>query len=330
MAETEQTTTQNVNLQFLDFEQPIAELEEKIEELRKVETDSEINIGEEIARLQERSQELTKRIFTSLSPAQVSKLARHPRRPYTLDYAERILEDIDELHGDRLFSDDPAIVCGIGRFEGQGVAFIGHQKGRNTKENIHRNFGMPRPEGYRKAMRIMHLAERFKLPLLTFIDTPGAYPGVGAEERGQSEAIATNLAVMAALKTPIIATVIGEGGSGGALAIGVADRVLMLSYATYAVISPEGCASILWKSADKAADAAEAMGITSQRLGELGLIDQIIEEPLGGAHRDPAATAAAVAEVIRPALVELSGKQTSVLLEERRAKLDKFGRFTEK
>ena len=330
MAETEQTTTQNVNLQFLDFEQPIAELEEKIEELRKVETDSEINIGEEIARLQERSQELTKRIFTSLSPAQVSKLARHPRRPYTLDYAERILEDIDELHGDRLFSDDPAIVCGIGRFEGQGVAFIGHQKGRNTKENIHRNFGMPRPEGYRKAMRIMHLAERFKLPLLTFIDTPGAYPGVGAEERGQSEAIATNLAVMAALKTPIIATVIGEGGSGGALAIGVADRVFMLSYATYAVISPEGCASILWKSADKAADAAEAMGITSQRLGELGLIDQIIEEPLGGAHRDPAATAAAVAEVIRPALVELSGKQTSVLLEERRAKLDKFGRFTEK
>ena len=330
MAETEQTTTQNVNLQFLDFEQPIAELEEKIEELRKVETDSEINIGEEIARLQERSEELTKRIFSSLTPAQVSKLARHPRRPYTLDYVDRILEDIDELHGDRLFSDDPAIVCGIGRFEGQGVAFIGHQKGRNTKENIHRNFGMPRPEGYRKAMRIMHLAERFRLPLLTFIDTPGAYPGVGAEERGQSEAIATNLAVMAALNTPIIATVIGEGGSGGALAIGVADRVFMLSYATYAVISPEGCASILWKSAEKAADAAEAMGITSERLAELELIDQVVEEPLGGAHRNPAIMAEAVAEAIRPALAELSGKQTSILLEERRAKLDKFGRFTEK
>ena len=330
MAETEQASTKNLNLQFLDFEQPIAELEEKIEELRKVESDSEINIGDEISRLSERSEELTRRIFSSLSPWQVSKLARHPRRPYTLDYVQILLDDIDELHGDRLYSDDPAIVCGVGKFEGQGVAFIGHQKGRNTKENIRRNFGMPRPEGYRKAMRIMHLAERFSLPLLTFIDTPGAYPGVGAEERGQSEAIATNLAVMAALKTPIIATVIGEGGSGGALAIGVADRVFMLSYATYAVISPEGCASILWKSADKAADAAEAMGITSQRLSELGLIDQVIDEPLGGAHRNPKATAESVATAIRTALIELSGKQTNELLAERRMKLDKFGRFTEK
>ena len=330
MAETDQASAKNVNLQFLDFEQPIAELEEKIEELRKVESDSEINIGDEISRLSERSEELTRRIFSSLSPWQVSKLARHPRRPYTLDYVQILLEDLDELHGDRLYSDDPAIVCGVGKFEGQGVAFIGHQKGRNTKENIHRNFGMPRPEGYRKAMRVMHLAERFGLPLLTFIDTPGAYPGVGAEERGQSEAIATNLAVMAALKTPIIATVIGEGGSGGALAIGVADRVFMLSYATYAVISPEGCASILWKSADKAADAAEAMGITSQRLSELGLIDRVIDEPLGGAHRNPKATAESVAAAIRTALIELTGKQTNELLTERRMKLDKFGRFTEK
>ena len=330
MSENEQTTVQNVNLSFLDFEQPIAELEAKIEELRKVESDSEINIGDEISRLSERSEELTKRIFSSLTPWQVSKLARHPRRPFTLDYVERFLEDIEELHGDRLYSDDPAIVCGVGKFEGQGVAFIGHQKGRNTKENIHRNFGMPRPEGYRKAMRIMKLAERFHLPLLTFIDTPGAYPGIGAEERGQSEAIATNLEVMASLRTPIIATVIGEGGSGGALAIGVADRVLMLSYSTYAVISPEGCASILWKSADKAADAADAMGITSERLNELGLIDQVIEEPLGGAHRDPDAIAESVADAIRAALGELTPKPAAELITERHAKLNRFGRFSEK
>ncbi|MGR8947150.1 MAG: acetyl-CoA carboxylase carboxyltransferase subunit alpha [Gammaproteobacteria bacterium] len=330
MSDTESLAPQSVNLKFLDFEQPIAELEAKIEELRKVETDSEINIGDEITRLGERSEELTKRIFSALSPWQVSKLARHPLRPFTLDYLDRVLDSFDELHGDRLYSDDPAIVCGIGKFDGRGVAFIGHQKGRNTKENIQRNFGMPRPEGYRKAMRIMKLAERFNLPLLTFIDTPGAYPGIGAEERGQSEAIATNLAVMAALKTPIIATVIGEGGSGGALAIGVADRLFMLSYATYSVISPEGCASILWKSSDKAADAAAAMGITSGRLQELGLIDGVIDEPLGGAHRDPDATAAAIATHLASELQLLSAKPTSQLLEERREKLYRFGRFTEK
>lgn len=330
MADNEITTPPSVNLKFLDFEQPIAELEAKIEELRKVESDSEINIGDEIARLGERSEELTKRIFSSLSPWQVSKLARHPLRPYTLDYVERLLEDIDELHGDRLYSDDPAIVCGIGKFNGEGVAFIGHQKGRNTKENIQRNFGMPRPEGYRKAMRIMKLAERFNLPLLTFIDTPGAYPGIGAEERGQSEAIATNLAIMASLKTPIIATVIGEGGSGGALAIGVADRVLMLSYATYAVISPEGCASILWKSAEKAADAASAMAITSDRLKALGLIDEIIEEPLGGAHRNPDATAAAVAAELSTSLATLTALPIPELIEQRREKLARFGEFVDK
>ena len=330
MADNEIPAPPSVNLKFLDFEQPIAELEAKIEELRKVESDSEINIGDEISRLGERSEELTKRIFSSLTPWQVSKLARHPLRPYTLDYVERLLEDIDELHGDRLYSDDPAIVCGIGKFKGEGVAFIGHQKGRNTKENIQRNFGMPRPEGYRKAMRIMNLAERFKLPLLTFIDTPGAYPGIGAEERGQSEAIATNLAIMASLKTPIIATVIGEGGSGGALAIGVADRVLMLSYATYAVISPEGCASILWKSSDKAADAAAAMAITSERLKELGLIDQIIDEPLGGAHRDPDVTAENVANELSSALSALNSISTPELIEQRRQKLARFGQFVEK
>ena len=330
MADNEIPAPPSVNLKFLDFEQPIAELEAKIEELRKVESDSEINIGDEISRLGERSEELTKRIFSSLTPWQVSKLARHPLRPYTLDYVERLLEDIDELHGDRLYSDDPAIVCGIGKFKGEGVAFIGHQKGRNTKENIQRNFGMPRPEGYRKAMRIMNLAERFKLPLLTFIDTPGAYPGIGAEERGQSEAIATNLAIMASLKTPIIATVIGEGGSGGALAIGVADRGLMLSYATYAVISPEGCASILWKSSDKAADAAAAMAITSERLKELGLIDQIIDEPLGGAHRDPDVTAENVANELSSALSALNSISTPELIEQRRQKLARFGQFVEK
>ena len=330
MTDNTEVSTQNINMKFLDFEQPIAELEAKIEELRKVESDTEINIGDEIAKLGERSEELTRRIFSSLSPWQVSKLARHPLRPYTLDYVEALFDDVDELHGDRLYSEDSAIVCGLGKFEGQGIAFIGHQKGRNTKQNIERNFGMPRPEGYRKAMRIMKLAERFQLPLLTFIDTPGAYPGIGAEERGQSEAIATNLAVMAALKTPIIATVIGEGGSGGALAIGIADQVNMLSYATYAVISPEGCASILWKSAEKASDAADAMGITSERLLELGLIDNIIEEPLGGAHRDMTAIADDVATALGRQLAALKSLTVDEMMAARRAKLNLFGQFTEK
>jgi acetyl-CoA carboxylase carboxyl transferase subunit alpha len=319
-----------VNLDFLDFEQPIAELEAKIEGLRQVGHDSEINISEEIERLGERSRELTRDIFSSLTSWQISRLARHPLRPYTLDYVERLFDDIDELHGDRLFSDEPAIVAGIGRFSGHGAVFIGHQKGRNTKENLYRNFGMPRPEGYRKAMRVMQLAERFRLPVFTFIDTPGAYPGIGAEERSQSEAIARNLLVMAGLRTPIITTIIGEGGSGGALAIGVGDRVFMLKYATYAVISPEGCASILWKSADKAADAAEAMGVTSTRLLELGLIDGIIEEPLGGAHRDIDRAVSAVGEQLAESLAELSVLDPDALLLRRRARFEGFGNFVEK
>jgi len=273
-------------MNFLDFEQPIAELEAKIEELRYVGNDKELNINEEISRLKKRSRELTESIFSSLGPWQVSQIARHPQRPYTQDYIDRIFTDFEELHGERYFADDPAIIAGIARINDSPVAVIGHQKGRDTNERIMRNYGMPKPEGYRKALRIMQLAERFNLPVLTFIDTPGAYPGIDAEERGQSEAIARNLLVMSELKTPIIATVIGEGGSGGALAIGVADRLLMLQYSTYAVISPEGCASILWKSADKAKEAAEVMGITAPRLNELGLIDRIIDEPLGGAHRD--------------------------------------------
>ncbi len=320
----------HVNLNFLDFEQPIAELEAKIDDLRQVGHDSELNITEEISHLSERSRELTRDIFSSLTPWQISRLARHPLRPYTLDYVERLFDDIDELHGDRVFSDDPAVVAGIGRFSGRGVAFIGHQKGRNTKENLYRNFGMPRPEGYRKAMRIMELAERFRLPVFTFIDTPGAYPGIGAEERGQSEAIARNLFVMAGLRTPIIATIIGEGGSGGALAIGVGDRVFMLKYATYAVISPEGCASILWKSAEKAADAAAAMGMTSERLLKLGLIDAIIEEPLGGAHRDIDQTVRSVGDSLMNSLDELSALDPDSLLQRRRAKFRGFGNYIEK
>jgi len=319
-----------VNLKFLDFEQPIAELEAKIEDLRQVGNDSEINISDEIDRLAERSRELTRDIFSGLSPWQVSRLARHPLRPYTLDYVERLFDDIDELHGDRLFGDDPAIVAGIGRFSGAGAAFIGHQKGRNTKENLHRNFGMPRPEGYRKAARIMELAERFRLPVFTFIDTPGAYPGIGAEERGQSEAIAKNLLKMASLRTPIITTIIGEGGSGGALAIGVADRVYMLKYATYAVISPEGCASILWKSAEKAAEAAAAMGVTSGRLFDLGLIDGIIEEPLGGAHRNLDQVVSAVGEQLVESLGELSALDPDSLIGRRRARFQGFGNYVEK
>lgn len=329
-ADNTEIASGQVNLNFLDFEQPIAELEAKIEELRLVGHDSEINITEEIERLGKRSDELTRQIFGNLKPWQVSRLARHPRRPYTLDYVTALLDEVHELHGDRAFADDPAIVCGLGRMDGQGVAFIGHQKGRNTKENLVRNFGMPRPEGYRKAMRIMRLAERFRLPLITFIDTPGAYPGIGAEERGQSEAIAQNLLVMAGLRTPIIAVVIGEGGSGGALAIGVGDRVLMLQYATYAVISPEGCASILWKSADKAAVAAEAMGITSASLERLGLIDEVVEEPLGGAHRDPELAAANVRAAVAAALTELGAVSSDDLLAERRRRLAAVGEFSEK
>ena len=281
-----------MDLNFLDFEQPIAELEAKIEELRLVGHDNEINIQEEIERLQKKSRALTESIFAGLTPWQISQLSRHPQRPYLLDYMRRIFDEFHELHGDRAFADDPAIVGGLARMDGRPVMVIGHQKGRDTKEKIHRNFGMPRPEGYRKALRLMEMAERFRLPILTFIDTPGAYPGVGAEERGQSEAIARNLQVMSRLRTPILCTVVGEGGSGGALAIGVGDRLLMLQYSTYSVISPEGCASILWKSADKAQLAAEAMAITSDKLKELGLVDLVIPEPLGGAHRDPDAMAA--------------------------------------
>ena len=318
-----------MNLNFLDFEQPIAELEAKIAELRRVGDDSEINISEEVTRLETKSRQLTKQIFSKLTPWQISQLARHPKRPYTLDYIGRIFTQFQELHGDRAFSDDAAIVGGVGRLDGRSVVIIGHQKGRDTKEKVRRNFGMPRPEGYRKALRLMNLAERFKLPILTFIDTPGAYPGLDAEERGQSEAIARNLFVMSQLKTPILCTVIGEGGSGGALAIGVGDRVMMLQYSTYSVISPEGCASILWKSADKASEAAEAMGITSTRLKQLKLIDHVIEEPLGAAHRDVDAMAkqlkSALLENLAP-LLEMSGQQ---LVDTRYQRLMKFGNFKE-
>lgn len=329
MATTGTEPTQH-HLNFLDFEQPIAELEAKIEALRKVGNDTDLNISDEIARLQERSRDLSRQIFSNLTAWQISRLARHAQRPYTLDYAERIFDSFEELHGDRLFADDPAIVAGIARLNGRGVAFIGQQKGRNTRDNLYRNFGMPKPEGYRKALRIMEMAERFKLPLLTFIDTPGAYPGIDAEERGQSEAIARNLLVMANLKTPIVATVIGEGGSGGALAIGVADRVLMLQYATYAVISPEGCASILWKSAARAADAAEAMGITSERLLQLKLIDTIIAEPLGGAHRDFARIAERVKGAVLEALEPLCKLDGEKLVQQRHLRLNRFGDFAEK
>ena len=319
-----------LNLNFLDFEQPIAELEAKIEELRLVGHDSEINISEEIDRLSKRSEELTRQIFSSLTAWQISKLARHPKRPYTLDYIERIFDDVHELHGDRTFADDPAIVSGIARLNGYSIAFIGHQKGRNTKDNLQRNFGMPRPEGYRKALRIMEMAERFRLPVVTLIDTPGAYPGIGAEERGQSEAIARNLLSMSSLKTPIVAAVIGEGGSGGALAIGVADRVLMMQYATYAVISPEGCASILWKSADKAAEAAEAMGITSDSLAELDLIDEVIDEPLGGAHRNVDEAATNLKASIESALKDLTVMNPEDLVLTRRSRLNSMGRYVER
>ena len=314
-------------MNFLDFEQPIAELDAKIEELRYVGSDSEININEEIIKLQKRSDELIESIFSSLSAWQYSQVARHPQRPYTLDYIDRMFTDFEELHGDRSFADDPAIVCGIGRLEGIPVAIIGHQKGRDTNDRIYRNYGMPKPEGYRKALRIMKLAERFKLPVLTFIDTPGAYPGIGAEERGQSEAIARNLITMSALKTPIISTVIGEGGSGGALAIGVGDKLFMMKYSTYSVISPEGCASILWKSADKAEQAAEVMGITAKSLQELGLIDEIIEEPLGAAHRDYDNTAKILKNSLVMAVNELKLKDIGDLVNARQNRIRQYGCF---
>ena len=314
-----------MNINFLDFEQPIAELQAKIEELRLVGDDNEINIGEEIARLESKSRSLTESIFSSLNAWQISQLARHPQRPYTLDYLDRIFTDLEELHGDRAFADDPAIVGGLARLDGRPVMVIGHQKGRDTREKVQRNFGMPRPEGYRKALRLMQMAERFRLPVLTFIDTPGAYPGVDAEERGQSEAIARNLFVMAGLKTPILSTVIGEGGSGGALAIGVADRLLMLQYSTYSVISPEGCASILWKSADKAPEAAEAMGITAERLHSLGLVDEVLPEPLGGAHRDVDAMAQTLRHALNEGLERLGALPVDKLLDARYRRLMAYG-----
>ncbi len=314
-----------MNPNYLDFEQPIAELQAKIEELRLVGDSADLNISDEIARLEEKSRSLTESIFSDLSAWQVSQLARHPQRPYTLDYIEYIFEEFDEIHGDRHFADDQAIVGGIARIDEMPVMVIGHQKGRGVHERQRRNFGMPRPEGYRKALRLMEMAERFKMPIMTFIDTPGAYPGIDAEERGQSEAIAFNLAKMSQLKTPIIATVIGEGGSGGALAIGVCDELMMMNYSTYSVISPEGCASILWKSAERAADAAKAMGITSERLHELGLVDQVISEPLGGAHRDPALTAANLKRHLLETLGKLQDMSQDELLERRYKRLMSYG-----
>jgi acetyl-CoA carboxylase carboxyl transferase subunit alpha len=317
-----------MNPEFLDFEQPIAELQAKIEELRYV-GDAEINLSEEISKLEEKANSLTRSIFAKLTPRQISQLARHPKRPYTLDLIKYLFTDFQELHGDRAFADDKAIVGGVARFRGQSVMVIGHQKGRDTNENIKRNFGMPRPEGYRKALRLMRMAEKFHLPVITFIDTPGAYPGIGAEERGQSEAIARNLYEMAKLRTPIICTVVGEGGSGGALAIGVGDHVMMLQYATYSVISPEGCASILWKSAEKAADAADAMGITADRLKSLGLIEQVIPEPLGGAHRDMEAAARNIGMALETNLRTLNAMNLDKLLDKRYRRIMGFGQFEE-
>jgi acetyl-CoA carboxylase carboxyl transferase subunit alpha len=319
-----------MNLNFLEFEQPIAELEAKIDELRYIGDDSDVNINEEVSKLEAKSRALTQSNFSSLTAWQISQLARHPQRPYTLDYIVRVFTDFQELHGDRCYADDRAIIGGVGRLEGIPVMIIGQQKGRDTREKLHRNFGMPRPEGYRKAMRLMKMAERFGLPLLTFIDTPGAYPGIGAEERGQSEAIARNLFVMSDLRIPVICTVIGEGGSGGALAIGIGDRILMLQYSTYSVISPEGCASILWKSADNAEDAAEALGITSTRLKELGLIDRIIGEPLGGAHRDIDAMAESVKQVLLEELRHLQAILPQELMEARYRHLMAYGEFTDR
>ncbi len=312
---------------FLEFEKPIAELEAKIEELRFVGDDSEINIGEEIARLRAKSDQLTRSLFSNLSAWQVTQLARHPQRPYTLDYIHYCFTDYQELHGDRMYADDRALVTGLARIEGRAVVVIGHQKGRDTKARVHRNYGMPKPEGYRKALRVMKLAQRFGLPVITLIDTPGAYPGVGAEERGQSEAIARNLLEMCQLRVPIISLVIGEGGSGGALAIGVADHLMMLQYSIYSVISPEGCASILWKSAEKAEIAAEAMGVTAERLKRLELVDEVIAEPLGGAHRDAAGCAEAVRNALLKALADLEGLSPEALISRRRERLAGYGAF---
>jgi acetyl-CoA carboxylase carboxyl transferase subunit alpha len=312
---------------YLEFEQPIAELEAKINELRRVESDNEMQLGDEIAKLEAKSRALTETIYKDLSAWQVAQIARHPRRPYTLDYVEKLFTDFEELHGDRAYADDAAIVCGIAKFESRSIAVIGHQKGRNTRENLIRNFGMPRPEGYRKALRIMEMAEKFQMPIVTFIDTPGAYPGVGAEERGQAQAIARNLYRMAELKTPIICNVIGEGGSGGALAIGVGDHLTMLSYSTYSVISPEGCASILWKNADKAEDAAETLGITSDRLFELNLVDEVIKEPMSGAHRDLEATSENMRASLSENIARLTKMNTQDLLEARFERLTSYGIF---
>ncbi|MBN8411820.1 acetyl-CoA carboxylase carboxyltransferase subunit alpha [Halomonas denitrificans] len=314
-----------MNPNYLDFEQPIAELQAKIEELRLVGNDSQVSLADEISRLEEKSRKLTESIFKDLTPWQVSQLSRHPQRPYTLDYLEHVFSDFDELHGDREFADDAAIVGGVARLNDRPVMIIGHQKGRDVKEKVRRNFGMPRPEGYRKACRLMEMAERFKMPVLTFIDTPGAYPGIDAEERGQSEAIAYNLAVMSRLKTPIVSTVVGEGGSGGALAIGVCDELMMLEYSTYSVISPEGCASILWKSAERASDAAQAMGITASRLKELGFVDNLIKEPLGGAHRFPYEAATRVRDAISESLERLDALDSDALLARRYERLMSYG-----
>lgn len=318
-----------MKISFLDFEQQIADLDGKIESLRFAQDDSAVDISEEIARLEKKNQTLTREIYAKLTPWQISQVARHPQRPYTLDYLSLIFSDFEELHGDRAFADDHAIVGGLARFNGQSVMVIGHQKGSGTKEKVYRNFGMPRPEGYRKALRLMRLAEKFGIPVLTFIDTPGAYPGIDAEERGQSEAIGRNLYVMAELRVPIIVTVIGEGGSGGALAIGVGDVVQMLQYSTYSVISPEGCASILWKSAEKASEAAEIMGITASRLKTLGLIDKIVHEPLGGAHRDPVAMGQNLRKALLDSMKQVSALSTSELLEARFARLMAYGRTKE-
>ena len=314
---------------FLDFEQPISELEAKIEELRYVQDDSAVDISEEISRLQKKSSTLTRDIYSKLSAWQISQVARHPQRPYSLDYFQNLFTDFEELQGDRVFAEDPSIVGGLARFGSQTVMVIGHQKGRDTKDKLYRNFGMPKPEGYRKALRLMKLAEKFNLPVMTFVDTPGAYPGVGAEERGQSEAIGRNLFAMAELRVPIIVTIIGEGGSGGALAIAVGDVTLMLQYSIYSVISPEGCASILWKSADKAPDAAETLGITANRLKTLGLVDRVVAEPPGGAHRDPTAITQTLRKSLLDALTEVQSKSTDALIESRFERLMAYGKFKE-
>ena len=320
----------NMKPVFLDFEQPIAELTNKIDELRFVQGESAVDISDEIARLQKKSTDLTKSIFSKLTPAQISQVSRHPQRPYTYDYINTLFTDFEELHGDRHYADDHAIVGGLARFNGQSVVVVGHQKGRDTKEKIRRNFGMPRPEGYRKALRLMQTAEKFNLPIMTFVDTPGAYPGIGAEERGQSEAIGRNLYELTRLRVPILCTIIGEGGSGGALAIAVGDYVNMLQYSTYSVISPEGCASILWKTAEKAADAAQALGITAKRLLDLGLIDRIINEPLGGAHRDMQTAMKNVKAVLEEQLREAQSIPMADLLSRRFDRIMAYGQFTEK